>query len=253
MEKKMKFVFYIMLFIGFGVFLSSAGPTVEKEIIVVATDATWPPMEFVNQNKKIVGFDIDLMKEIAKQASFSVQFKNTAWDGIFVGLANKKYDVIIADVTITEERKKTMDFSIPYLSSGQILLMNIGADISNIDQIPQGSTIGAQLGTTGAFTIQKHPNLTLKTYDELGFAIEDLINKKIDGVVTGLSTAANFALQNVAYKGKLKMVGKTLTSEQSGIVTKKGNTKLLKKINAALQNIKTDGTLEELKKKWLQQ
>ena len=82
-------------------------PQAEAAKITVATDATWPPMEFVNEAKKIVGFDIDLMKAVAKAGGFAVEFKNTAWDGIFAGLANGEYDAVISSVTITDERKKT--------------------------------------------------------------------------------------------------------------------------------------------------
>ena len=78
--------------------------------IVIATDATWPPMEMVNESKEIVGFDIDLMMAAAEAGGFTVEFKNTAWDGIFAGLAAGEYDAVMSSVTITEERQKTMDF-----------------------------------------------------------------------------------------------------------------------------------------------
>src|SRR5690349_24453635 len=73
--------------------------------IKVATDATWPPMEMVDVNKKIVGYDIDFMNAVAKEAGLTVEFKNTAWDGIFAGLDSGQYDAIISSVTITDERK----------------------------------------------------------------------------------------------------------------------------------------------------
>src|SRR5208337_687608 len=79
--------------------------------VIIATDATWPPMEYVDEHKNIVGFDIDLLKAVAKEAGFEVEFVNTAWDGIFAGLAANKYDAVVSSVTITEERKNAMDFS----------------------------------------------------------------------------------------------------------------------------------------------
>ena len=91
--------------------------------IVVATDATWPPMERVNANKDIVGFDIDLMNAVAKEAGFKLEYKNIARDGIFAGIAAGKYDAIISSVTITDDRKKTIDFSDPYINAGQILVV----------------------------------------------------------------------------------------------------------------------------------
>src|SRR5512141_3051405 len=89
--------------------------------IVVATDATWPPMEMVDKDKKIVGFDIDFLNAVAKEAGFTVEFKNTAWDGIFAGVEAGQYDAIISSVTITDERQKKYDFSLPYIDAGQIL------------------------------------------------------------------------------------------------------------------------------------
>ncbi len=93
--------------------LLSCKPKAQAVKVTIATDATWPPMEFVNESKEIVGFDIDLMKAAAKAGGFAVEFKNTAWDGIFAGLANGEYDAVISSVTITDERKQTMDFSRP--------------------------------------------------------------------------------------------------------------------------------------------
>ena len=80
-------------------------------------------MEMVDTNKNIVGFDIDFMKAVAREAGFEVVFKNTAWDGIFGGLDAGKYDAIISSVTITEERKRQYDFSEPYINIGQILVI----------------------------------------------------------------------------------------------------------------------------------
>jgi ABC-type amino acid transport substrate-binding protein len=123
--------------------------------IVVATDATWPPMEMVDENKNIVGFDIDLLTAAANAAGFVVEFKNTAWDGIFAGLEAGKYDAVISSVTITEERQKTMDFSTPYINAGQILVVK--SDSTNVTTLAdlKGKTVGAQIGTTGAFAIDK--------------------------------------------------------------------------------------------------
>lgn len=91
--------------------------------IKVATDATWPPMEMVDANKKIVGYDIDFLTAVAKEAGVTVEFKNTAWDGIFAGLDSGQYDAIISSVTITNERKAKYDFTEPYTSIGQILVV----------------------------------------------------------------------------------------------------------------------------------
>ena len=223
----------------------------KKENFVIATDATWPPMEFIDENKEIIGFDIDLLKAVAKEGGFTVEFKNTAWDGIFVGLAAGKYDVIISSVTILDERKKTMDFSDPYINAGQVLIVQSGlGGVTNIAGL-KGKSVGAQIGTTGAFEVEKVSDVTLKTYDELGLAIEDLVNGRIAGVVADTPIAADFVLQNENYKGKMKIVGEPFTSELYGIAVKKGNKELLDKINAGLKKVIDSGEIEKLKDKWL--
>ena len=202
----------------------------EPTKITIASDATFPPMEMVDTNKNIVGFDIDLMNAAAKAGGFTVEFKNTAWDGIFAGLDNGKYDAVMSSVTITDERKKTMDFSMPYINAGQIL--TVRADTNGVTTLAdlKGKTVGAQIGTTGAFEIDKvkaADKITEKTYDEIGLAFEDLSTAASTAWSCDNPTAASYALQNDKYKGKLKTVGTPFTEEYYGVAVKKGNTKVL--------------------------
>ena len=228
-----------------------AGGGGEDNVVTVATDATWPPMEYVDANKEIVGFDIDLLTLAAAEAGFEVEFVNTAWDGIFGGLKNGDYDAIIFSVTITEERQQEFDFSMPYINAGQVLI--VGSDTDGVEVIAdlEGEAVGAQIGTTGAFEIEKVGGVTLRTYDELGFAIEDLINGRVAGVVADTPIAADFVLQNDAYSGKLKIVGEPFTDEYYGVVIQKGNSEILDQINEGLKAVLDAGKDEELKDKWL--
>jgi polar amino acid transport system substrate-binding protein len=234
-----------------------AGGPKEKEAegimkIVVATDATWPPMEYVDEDtKEIVGFDIDLMNAIADAAGFEVEFKNTAWDGIFAGLAADKYDAIISSVTITEERQKEMDFSKPYINAGQILVVQKATrGVTTLEDL-KGKTVGAQIGTTGSFEIEKVEGVNMKTYDEIGLAYEDLVNGRIQGVVADTPVAADFALENESYKGKLKIVGEPFTEEYYGVVVRKGNTEVLNMVNRGLDEVLGTAKYEKIEKKWL--
>jgi polar amino acid transport system substrate-binding protein len=219
--------------------------------IIVASDCTWPPMEFLNADKEIIGYDIDLMNAIAEKGGFQVEIRNTAWDGIFAGLANKDYDAVISSVTITDERKETMDFSMPYINAGQVLIVQQATQGITTLADMKGKSAGAQIGTTGAIEVQNTPGVTLRTYDELGLAIEDLVNGRLDGVVADTPIAANFVLQNDAYKGKLKIVGEPFTDEYYGIAVKKGNTEVLDLINKGLKAVLDAGINEELQDKWL--
>ena len=229
--------------------LSSCAKKTTK--IVVASDATWPPMEFVDENKNVVGFDIDLVTEVAKAAGFEVEVKNTAWDGIFAGLAAGNYQAVASSVTITEERKATMDFSEPYVNAGQVLVVRKSTTgVASLADL-KGKKVAAQIGTTGAIEIGKVEGLELKSYDEVGLAFEDLANGNVEGVVADSPIAANFALQNASYKDKLMIVGVPFTDEYLGFAFKKGDAKTLKLFNDGLAKVKSSGKLEELQVKWL--
>jgi polar amino acid transport system substrate-binding protein len=219
--------------------------------IVIATDATWPPMEMVDESKNIVGFDIDLMNAAAKAGGFEVEFRNTAWEGIFAGLEGGKYDAVMSSVTITDERKGTMDFSVPYINAGQILVVKNA--VTGVEKLADlaGKTVGAQMGTTGAFEIDKVADVKKKEYDEIGLAFADLANGRIDGVVCDTPVAAQYALQNDEYKGTLKIVGVPFTDEYYGVAVKKGNKKVLDTLNKGLQKVLDSGENKTIEAKWL--
>ena len=246
LKKILLAILIVTLFAGF---FSCAKKDSEK--IVIATDATWPPMEYVDENKEIVGFDIDLMNLAAEEGGFEIEFRNTAWDGIWAGLANEEYDAVMSSVTITDERKKTMDFSIPYINAGQVLVVR--TDTTGVTKLEDLNTksVGAQIGTTGAIEIRKYKAIDLKEYDEVGMAIEDLVTRRIEGIVADSPTAADYVLQNDNYKGKLKIVGEPFTDEYYGVAVKKGNTEVLETINRGLKLVLDSGKDEPIKDKWL--
>ncbi len=221
--------------------------------VVVATDATWPPMEMVDADKNIVGFDVDFIKAVAEEAGFKVEVKNTAWDGIFAGVETDKYDAIISSVTITDERKEKYDFTLPYINVGQILTVPNELAEAGVKTVAdmQGKKIGAQIGTTGAIEIKKVEGVELKSYDEVGLAFEDMASGRIDGVVCDTPTAASFALQREEYKAKFKIVGDPFTEEFYGIVVKKGNTELVDLLNAGIKGVQAKGLDKEFETKWL--
>lgn len=242
---------FIVVLITVAALVSFAEGQQEENKLVVATDATWPPMEYINEDKELVGFDIDLMNAVAEAGGFEVEFRNTAWDGIFAGLANKNYDAVISSVTITEDRKKSMDFSIPYINAGQVLIVR--QDTTGVTTLAdlKGKAAGAQIGTTGAMEIQKVEGVELKTYDELGLAIEDLANGRIAGVVADTPIAADYVLQNDKYSDTLQIVGEPFTNEYYGVAVRKGNDRVLEMINEGLKKVLDEGVDEELKDKWL--
>jgi polar amino acid transport system substrate-binding protein len=217
--------------------------------ITVATDATWPPFEYVDdQTMQIVGFDIDVMNAIAEKANLDIEFINVGFDPLLAGMAQGMYDAAISSITITEDRKKDMLFSDPYFAAGQIVVVQkSNTTITGKDTLT--GEVGAQVGTTGAMEVEKIAGATLKTYDDIGLAFQDLMNGQINAVVCDNPVALGYVGKN---PDTLKAVGGVFTDEYYGIAVAKGKTDLLAKINAAIREIIDEGLIEQLSLKWLE-
>jgi polar amino acid transport system substrate-binding protein len=234
------------------VLLMLAGPALARTI-VVAQDATWPPMEFLNLDKEIAGFDTDYMRAVAKEAGFDVTFKNVPWDGIFAGLDAGQYDAVCSAVTVTEDRKRAMDFSIPYLMVRQALVVPRSTTAKSLEDM-KGKELGAQIGTTGYFAIKKVEGVHPRSYDEIGVAMEDLYNGSIDGVVCDDPVAVQYVLLKPEYAEKLKIAAMLETGdEQYGVAVKKGNKEVLDLINKGIEAVKAKGVDKELRNRWMGQ
>ena len=244
----MKYLFYCVL-VGLILFALLPGCAQETAKVRVATDATWPPFEYVSeQTKAIEGFDIDLFKAIAEKEGVEVEFINVAWDPLLAGIAQCQYDAAISSITITEERAKEMLFSDPYFEAGQLVTVRKdNTDITDKDALG-GKVVGAQIGTTGSFEVEKIEGATLKTYDDIGLAFQDLINGQIDAVIADSPLTLGYVGKN---PDKLKTAGEVFTSEFYGIAVCKTKPDLLAKINSGLKAVKAEGLIEELIEKWL--
>lgn len=242
-----KTVSLVLILILVATILNGCGAVGAKKVIV-ATDATWAPFEFVDEKTKaIVGFDIDLMNAIAKEAGFQVEYKNVPFDPLLAGMASGQYDAAISSITITEERKKNMLFSDPYFAAGQLVVVQSSNTTIKSQADLKGKKVGAQVGTTGAEEAQ-NLGAVLKTYDDIGSAYLDLVNGQIEAVVADNPLAIGYVRK---YEGKLKAVGQPFTNEQYGIAVKKGNEKLLADINRGLKAVQDKGLIKEYEQKWM--
>lgn len=222
---------------------AAAGP----KTIVFASDATYPPMQYMDESKNIVGFEVDVIKAAAEKAGFKAEFKNVAWDGIFAGLAAGKYDAISSSVSITDERKATMDFSDPIMPIEQILVVPTDSKAATLDDM-KGKTVGAQIGTTSYLVLKDVKGLkAVKTYDEVGLAMEDLVKGSIQGVVADSPVAVEYTSHKYPDKVKIAGVVKSDKVENIGIAVKKGNKDVLDLVNKGLAAIKADGTFDKIK------
>lgn len=245
----LKKVFLTVLFLA--VMTSTAWA---QRTITFASDCTWPPMEMISEDRECVGFGPDLVNAMARAGGFEAVIQNTAWDGIFAGLAAGRYDAISSSVSITEERRKAMDFSDPYFEVKQGVVVREGSPIASEADLA-GKTIGAQIGTTGYFAAMRIAGNNAKSYDEVGLAITDLANGRLDAVIADDAVAADYALTHPEFSKNLTLAFLIEPDEPEylGFAVRKGDLETLELINNALAAVKASGEYDQIFKKWFGQ
>ena len=224
----------------------------EKPTYIVASDIAWPPFEMVDAQGNYVGFDLDVMREIAKLEGYNIKIVDVAFDSIIPGVVSGKYDIGASGFTITEKRDKAVDFSKPYWSSDQAILIRKDSGLNIITALSQGHTVGAQRGTTGASwikdnLIKKGVNVKLKVYETYPMAVLDLLNGNIDAVIQDEPASR----ASLAKEKNIEMAGIIITGEQFGFLVKEGDPKgILPKINDGMAKLKASGKWDKLVEKY---
>ena len=225
--------------------------TPPAKVYVVGTDAAYAPFELQNEKGEIVGFDIDVVKAVAKKAGFEVKFINTPWEGIFNSVAQGDRDLLVSSITITPERQQTMDFSAPYFDAQQLIAVKKDSSISKFTDL-KALKVGVQNGTTGDEVITKlqgKDSANIKRYESTPLALKELEGGGVDAVVADNGVVVNYVNNNPDSKFKT-VSDASFAAEHYGIVVKKGNTELLEKINTGLAGIKADGSYEQIYAKY---
>ena len=244
------FLLAILMLLPFSVFANGNKESAEKDTYIFAADATWPPLEFIDENGNLTGFEVELMPLIGEKVGKTFEVKNIPWDTIFAGLKNGSYDGVSSGVTVTEERKMTMAFSQTILEAGQVIIVEQGSSINGVEDL-DGKKVGVQIGTTGDLTLtDNYKQVVVARYDDIGLAIEDMLNGNLDAAVCDSLIASDFVLANENYKDKLAIAGEAFTEEDIAIAVQKDNTYLLDLINEGLDKAKADGSFDALKAKW---
>lgn len=229
--------------------LSIASGVASAEVLRVGTDATFAPFEFVDvKTRKVVGFDADLMEAIGDIIGAEIQMVNAAWDSLLAGLNAGHFDVVIAAMTITEERLMSVDFSDPYFETGQVIVVRPGTKGINGPEDLKGKRVGVQIGTTGHLAAEEIGGVTVRTFDSAPLAFLALKTGQLHAVVVDEFVAIR---ERNANPGQTVIVGEPFATEQYGIAVRKGRTDLLERINEALKQIKADGTYDQLYDKWI--
>ena len=227
-------------------------PNVERKNagkIIIATDATYPPMEFVDDNQMMAGYDIDLGNKIAEKLGVKAEFSSILFDDIFNSLNRREADIILSSVTINEERKQTVDFSIPYLNAGQVIITLETENSIKSENDLSAKRIAVQKGTTSEDeALKAAPPDQVLLFDDFIGATDALIKGEADAIITDLTNAKGIVDSNQ----ELKIAGEPFTEEEYGVVFRKNEDDLIAEINTALNSLRQQGYLVLLKQKWLE-
>ncbi|WP_029233311.1 basic amino acid ABC transporter substrate-binding protein [Butyrivibrio sp. VCB2006] len=230
---------------------TAEGTASAQGTLVVGTNAAFPPFEYVGDDGQPDGFDIALIKAIGEKIGMDVQIQDMEFDSL-VSSIGSKIDVAIAGMTVTEERQKTVDFSESYYEAVQSVIVPKGSSIASAEDL-KNLKIGVQLGTTGEFIADEIEGAEVSAYNKAVDAVNDLNNNRVDCVIIDKNPAEVFGAQ---FADKVDVIPGTsfdFEPEFYAIALPKGNTDLANKINAAIQELKADGTYDSLVKQYIEE
>lgn len=240
----------INIFIGLSLFTTLVN-SAEKPLIV-GMELQYPPFEMSDKDGTPSGVSVDLAKALGKYLGREVKIENIAWDGLIPSLKTGKIDLIISSMTITKERQKTIDFSIPYAQTNLAILTNKTSGVKSIEELNQkGKKIAVKKGTTGhIYANQYLKNANLLVFDKENAAVLEVIQGKADGFLYDqLTIYKNWANHKETTVALLKPFQEN--PEYWGMAIKKGNDELRERVNAFIKQAKSDGTFDALSKKYL--
>ncbi|KRE34148.1 amino acid ABC transporter substrate-binding protein [Paenibacillus sp. Soil724D2] len=218
--------------------------------IRIGTEGTYAPFTYHDKDGKLTGFDVEIAQEIAKKMGVQAEFIETKWDGMFAGLDSKRFDIVVNEVSIKEDRKVKYDFSDPYIVSKAVLIVHKdNKDIKKITDL-KGKKAGQSL-TSNLTEIAKSNGAEIVQTDGFNQAIDLLLSKRIDATINdGLSY---LDLKKQKPDVAIQVVDETKEASQSAVLINKGNQELVDAINIALADLKKDGTYLKISEKYFGQ
>lgn len=218
-----------------------------KEKLVAGTEATFAPFESLDDSGKIVGIDVDVLKAIGTETGNKFEINNIGWEPVFQQVTNGEIDLGASGITITDERKKSYDFTDPYYEATQFIVVKEGSKIKSLDDL-KDKKISVQINTTGHIAAQKlqgKSSSKIKAYENQPLAYQEVINGSVDAAI-GDNAVINEYLKNNP-NSKLKVIeDPAFEKEYYGFMVKKGNKEVLDVLNEGLKKIKENGKLAEI-------
>ncbi len=235
----------------------------ERGTLLVGLEGTYPPFSFQGDDGKLTGFEVEFAQQLAKHLGVEASLKPTKWDGMLASLDSKRIDVVINQVTISDERKKKYDFSTPYTISGIQALVKKGNEgtIKTAADL-KGKKVGVGLGTNYEEWLRQNvqgvdvrqnvlrqnvQGVDVRTYDDDPTKYQDLRVGRIDAILVDRLAALDLVKKT---NDTLAVTGEAFSRQESGVALRKGNEDLLKAVNDAIAEMQKDGTLQALSEKW---
>lgn len=248
--KRIAIVLSLILFLftvaGCGNTKSTMSKIKSKKVIVMGTNAEFPPFEFRNDKGEVDGIDASLAKEIAKELGVELKIEDMAFDSLLNALNSGKIDFVAAGMSVTEDRLANNDFSNPYYTAGQMIIVKKGSEAVKGKADLNGKKIGVQEGTTGDIEASKVPGAQISRFKKAIDAVLDLKNGKIDAVVLDESPSKVFVSKN----DDIMILDEKLTDEEYAIAVRKGDKELLDSINKTIAKLKENGKYSEIVAKY---
>lgn len=231
----------------------AAFTTVTPGKLTMSTNASFPPYEMVADDGSFEGIDVEVAGAIAEKLGLELQVDDMGFDAALQAAQTGKSDMVMAGVTITEERQAVMDFSNSYANGVQVVIVKEDSPIQTVDDLANANMIGCQMGTTGYIycsdTVENggfgEDHVT--PYDDGAAAVQALMNGQVDAVVIDNMPAQSYVAANPG----LKILDGEFTNEDYAIGVAKGNTALLDAINGALEELTADGTIQSIVDKYI--
>ena len=224
-----------------------AGCGKKQDKLVMATNAAFPPYEYV-EGEDFKGIDVESAGEIAKKLGMELEIQDVEFDSIIAGVQGGKFDMGMAGMTVTDERKESVNFSDSYATAIQVIIVAEDSEIKSVDDITENTKIGVQQGTTGhIYASDDYGEDAVVPFNKGADAVQALKTGKVDCVIIDNEPAKAFVKANEG----LKILDTEYVTEQYAICVAKNNEELLEKINTALKELQDDGTIDKIVAKYI--
>lgn len=221
--------------------------TTDGGTLVMGTNATFPPYEFVDENNEVAGIDAEIAGAIADKLGMKLEITDMAFDSLIPALQSGTIDIVLAGMTVDPERAEQVNFTDSYATGVQVIIVPEGSDIKSPDDL-DGKNIGVQTGTTGdLYCTDSYGQDHVKQFDNGPLAVAALLNGQVDCVVIDNEPAKNYVAANQG----LTILDTAYANEEYAAAIAKDNTELFDKVNAAIKELKEDGTIASIIEKYI--